>query len=212
MYKKLIFAFTTLFLLISIVANGQSSEIIKLDEKNSYQYKSYYEDGSIESTVGFYVKKPYSSIQEFEAKLKAYKIKYHGERKEFYPSGQLKEIVVYKKGKVKEFMKQYFEDGEEFSVGKEDVPQFNFNLKQSNEWLVERIQEVEKKYQVNINGKVLFTLDISKDGTVKESKVIGPNEVQKKYLLEVVEQIKIVKPAMKNGQAIGTKFFFRVEL
>ena len=34
-------------------------------------------------------RKPNPSVESFEAKLKDYKVKYHGERKEYYQNGQL---------------------------------------------------------------------------------------------------------------------------
>ena len=197
---------------LSTIANSQSAEIIKLDEKNAYQYKSYYEDGSVKSIVGFYAKKSYSSVEAFEAKLKDYKIKEHGEQKEFYKNGQLKEIVVYKKGKVVEFAKNYFEDGEEYSVANIEMPKFQFDAQQYQSWFNNRIQEIEKKNKVNLEGKGLIALNISKNGTIKSIKVRAPNETQEKYLLKVAEQIKVTKPAKKDGQDIGTKFAFRIQL
>lgn len=183
-----------------------------MDEKNAYQYKSYYEDGSIKSLVGFYAKKPYPSIEEFEKKLKKYKIKYHGERKEFYESGQLKEIVVYDKGRVIKFAKHYFEDGEEYAVPIDEMPEFQFDIQQQNIWFAERIQEVESKYQVNLEGQGVIVLEIAKDGTIKSVKVRAPDEAQKKYLLEIGNQIEVKRPAKKNGEDMGTRFAFRVEL
>lgn len=212
MNQKIKFVYLIAFILISTIANSQSSEIVELDEKNAYQYKSYYEDGSIKSVVGFYAKKPYSSVETFEAKLKEYKVKYHGERKEFYQSGQLKEIVVYQKGKVIQFMKQYFEDGEEFSVGTETKPEFQFDIEEQNIWFNKKIKEIESKYEINLEGKGLIALEISKDGTIKTVKVKTADESQKKYLIEIGEQIKVTKPAIKDGQAIGTRFAFRIEM
>lgn len=212
MYRKIKFICLITFVLISVIANSQSSEIIELNEKNAYQYKSYYEDGKIKSIVGFYSKKPYSSVEMFEAKLKDYKVKYHGERKEFYQNGQLKEIVVYNKGKVKEFAKHYFEDGEEFSVGTETKPEFQFNIQEQNIWFNKKIKEIEAKYKIDLKGNGLIALEISKDGTIKTVKARTASENQKKYLIEIGEQIKVTKPAMKNGEAIGTRFAFRIEM
>lgn len=144
--------------------------------------------------------------------MKEYKVKYHGERKEFYQSGQLKEIVVYKKGKVVQFMKQYFEDGEEFSVGTETKPEFQFAIEEQNLWLNKKIKEIEAKYEINLEGKGLIVLEISKDGTIKTVKAKTADETQKKYLIEIGEQIKVTKPAIKDGQAIGTRFAFRIEM
>ncbi|MEP7197900.1 MAG: hypothetical protein ABI851_15385 [Saprospiraceae bacterium] len=183
-----------------------------MDEKNAYQYKSYFEDGSVKSIVGFYAKKPYASVAIFEAELKEYKVKYHGERKEFYQNRQLKEIVVYEKGKVIQFIKQYFEDGEEYSIPIEVMPEFQFLLHQQNIWFSQKIQEIESKYNVQLEGNGLIALDISKDGTVKSVKVKAPDETQKKYLLEIGNQIEVKKPAKKNGQFIGTRFAFKIEL
>lgn len=207
---KLLLSITLIF--FSTIANSQSSEIIKLDEKNAYQYKSYYEDGSIKSIVGFYAKKPFSSVELFEAKLKDYKIKYHGERKEFYQNGQLKEIVIYKKGKVIEFMKQYFEDGEEFSVPTDEVPEFQFDIQRQNIWFAKKIKEIESKYNIELEGKAIIALEISKDGIIKTVKVKTADETQKEYLMEIGNQIEVKKPAKKNGEDIGTKFAFRIEL
>lgn len=200
------------FVLISTIGNSQSSEIIKLDEKNSYQYESFYEDGSVKSIVGFYAKKPYLSIEIFEEKLEDYKVKYHGEQKEFYPNGQLKEIVVYQKGKVTEYMKQYFEDGEEFAVPTDEMPKFQFDLQEQNVWFNERVQEIESKYDINLEGDGLIALEISGDGTIKAVKVRAPIEDQEKYLLEIGNQIEVVEAAQKNGLNIGTRFGFRIEL
>ena len=207
---KLLLSITLIFL--STIANSQSAEIIKLDEKNAYQYKSYYEDRSVKSIVGFYAKKPFSSVETFEAKLKDYKIKYHGERKEFYENGQLKEIVVYKKGKVIEFMKQYFEDGEEFSVPTDEMPEFQFDVQKQNIWFAKKIKEIESRYNIELEGKAIIALEISKDGTIKTIKVKTANETQKEYLMEIGNQIEVMKPAKKNGEDIGTKFAFRIEL
>ncbi|MCG8327476.1 MAG: hypothetical protein MI974_07315 [Chitinophagales bacterium] len=204
-----IFALTLMF--ISAIASSQTSEIIELDEKNSYQYKNYYEDGSIKSIVGFYTKKPYSSVESFEADLKKYKVKYHGERKKYYQNGQLKESVVYKKGKVTEFMKQYFEDGEEYSVGTEDMPEFQFDLQQQNIWLSQKVQEIENKSNINLQGNGMIVLEISKDGSIKSVKVRTSDETQEKYLMEIGKQIEVKKPAKKDGQNIGTRFAFKVE-
>ncbi|MBA4303503.1 MAG: hypothetical protein C0424_04700 [Sphingobacteriaceae bacterium] len=210
MYRKITFFIA--FILISTTASSQKSEILKLDEKNAYQYKSYYEDGSVKSIVGFYAKKPYTSVESFETKLKEYKVKYNGERKEYYQSGQLKEIVVYEKGKVTQFMKQYFEDGEEYSVPADVMPEFQFPIQQQNIWFGQKIKEIESKYNVQLQGNVVIALDISKDGTIKSLKVHTPDETQKKYLLEIGNQIEVKKPAKKNGQDIGTKFAFRIAL
>lgn len=212
MNNKIKFIHLIAFILISEIALGQSSEIVKLNEKNAYQYKNYYEDGSIKAVIGFYSKNPYSSVEIFEAELKDYKVKYHGERKEYYQSGQLKEIVVYKKGKVVQFMKQYFEDGEEFSVGTETKPEFQFDIKEQNTWFHKKIKDIEEKYEVNLEGKGLIVLEISKDGTIKTVKAKTDDETQEKYLIEIGKQIKVIKPAIKNGQPIGTRFAFRIEL
>ena len=212
MHNKIKFIQLIIYILISTIAISQTSEIVALDEKNTYQYKSYYGDGSIKSVVGFYEKKPYLSVESFEAKLKEYKITYHGDRKEFYQSGQLKEIVVYKKGKVIEFAKHYFEDGEEFSVGNETMPKFQFDIQQQNIWFSQRIKEVESKYNVELNGNGLIALEISKDGTIKSIKVKVNDKNHEELLMEIGKQIKVIKPAMKNDEPIGTKFAFKIEL
>lgn len=212
MNSKIKFIHLIASILISTIAICQSSEIVELDEKNAYQYKSYYVDGSLKSVIGFYEKKPYPSVEIFEAKLEEYKVTYHGEKKEFYQSGQLKEIVVYEKGKVIQFMKQYFEDGEEFSVGTETKPEFQFKIEEQNKWFNKKINEIEAKYGINLEGKGIITLEISKDGTIKTVKTRIDDENQKKYLIEIGEQIKVTKPAMKNGQAIGTIFAFKIEM
>ena len=179
MNNKIKFIHLIAFILISTIAISQSSEIVELDEKNAYQYKSYYVDGSIKSVVGFYEKKPYLSVDTFEAKLKEYKVTYHGERKEFYQSGQLKEIVVYEKGKVIQFMKQYFEDGEEFSVETETKPEFQFDIEEQNIWFNKKIKEIEAKYEIDLEGKGLIAIEISKDGTIKTVKARIDDENQK---------------------------------
>lgn len=97
MYRKVKLICLSFFILFSTMLICQTSKIIKLDEKNAYQHTSYYEDGSVKSIVGFYAKKPYEFVEAFEAKLKKYQVKYHGESKEFYQNGQLYEIVVYEK-------------------------------------------------------------------------------------------------------------------
>ncbi len=212
MTKQIKFLFTITLVLLSTIANSQSSEILKLEEKNAYQYKSYYEDGNIKSAIGFYAKNPFSSVEIFEANLKKYKVKYHGEQKEFYQNGQLKEIVIYQKGKVIEFMKQYFEDGEEYSVPTDEMPVFQFDVQKQNIWFGKKIKEIESKYNIQLEGKGIIALEISKDGTIKSVKVKAPDETQKKYLLEIGKQIEVQKPAIKDGKEIGTRFGFRIEL
>ena len=201
-----------LLLLIPVIGNSQSAEIINLDEKNACQYKSYYEDGSIKSIVGFYAKKPYSSVKSFESKLKDYNVKYHGEVKEFYPNGQLKEIVVYKKGKVIEFAKNYFEDGEECVIVADKIPVFQFELQDQKRWFDQKVSEIESKYEVDLEGNGFIALEISKEGLVKAIKVRVSEKKLEKYLIEIGEQIVVDKPAIKNNQNVGTKFGFRVSL
>lgn len=212
MVQKIKFSFLVAFILVSTIANSQLSEIVKLDEEYAYQYKSYYEDGSKKSIVGFYAKNPYSSVEVFESKLKEYKVKYHRESKEFYQNGQLKEIVVYDKGKVIEFAKHYFDDGEEYAVQTDVMPEFQFDIQQQNIWFNKKIQEIESKYQVNLEGIALIVLEIGRDGIIKSVQVRAPDETQEKYLLEIGNQIEVKKPAKKNGQDIGTRFAFRIEL
>ncbi|MBK9016751.1 MAG: hypothetical protein IPM82_23225 [Saprospiraceae bacterium] len=165
--------------------------------------RATFEDGSIKSIVWFYAKKPYPSVDQFEAKLKDYKVKYHGEQKEHYQNGQLKEIVVYDKGKVIEFAKHYFEDGEEYAVSTDVLPEFQFDIQQQNIWLSQKIQEIEEKYKINLQGNAIIVLEIGKDGAIKSVKVRASDEAQKKYLMEIGEQIGVKKPAKKNGQDIG---------
>jgi antitoxin component YwqK of YwqJK toxin-antitoxin module len=194
-----------------MIVNGQVSEIIKLDEKNAYQYKSYYEDGSIKSVVGFYTKRPYSSVEEFEEKLKRYKVRRHGARKEYYPNGQLKEIVIYRKGRVVETMKTYFEDGEEYSVVTDELPKFQFDFNDRDNWIQSRINELELKYDIRLDLQGMIVLEIRKDGTIKSLNVRAADKSNEKYLLEIGNQIEVLEPAKKNGQNIGTRFAFRFE-
>lgn len=197
---------------VSISVSGQSSEIEQLAEKNAYRYTSYYSNGNIESIVGFYSRKPYSSIEEFEEDLNGYKVKYHGARKEFYESGQLKEIVVYEKGKVVEFSRTYFEDGEEYDVVTDELPKFQFDVQAQGAWFSKKIKEIESKYGVSLEGQGLIALEISKSGEIKAIFVRVADEAQEKYLREIAEQIQVVEPAKKDGQSIGTRFAFRIQL
>lgn len=199
-------------LLLSLSSYSQNSEIVKLDVKRTYKYISYHENGQIKQEIGFYAKKPFNSIEEFEAKLKVYKIKKHGTTKAFYPNGQLKEIVVYKKGKVIEFAKQYFEDGEEFSVGTETKPEFQFSINEQNQWFADRIAEIEHKYEINLSGNAVIVLFISADGHIKDIKVRTKNVGYEQYLIEIAEQIEVKKPAHKDGKDIGTKYGFKIEM
>jgi hypothetical protein len=65
---------------------------------------------------------------------------------------------------------------------------------------------------VNIEGQGVIVLEIIKDGTIKSVKVSAPDESQKKYFLEIGNQIAVKRPAKKNGQNMGTRFAFRIEL
>jgi len=58
----------------------------------------------------------------------------------------------------------------------------------------------------------MIVLEIGKDRTLKGIKVRTSDATQEKYLLEIAEQIEVKKSAKKNGQNIGTRFAFRVEL
>ena len=98
---------------------------------------------------------------------------------------EIKEIVVYKKGKVIEFMKQYFEDGEEFSVPTDEMPEFQFDVQKQNIWFAKKIKEIESKYNIELEGKAIIALEISKDGIIKTVKVKTADETQKEYLMEI---------------------------
>ena len=71
---------------------------------------------------------------------------------------------------------------------------------------------MESKYGVKLKGNGIIALEISKNGTIKSVKARAKDEAQKKYLIEIGEQIKVIKPAMKDGQKIGTKFAFKLQL
>ncbi len=76
----------------------------------------------------------------------------------------------------------------------------------------QRIKEVESKYKVELNGKGLIALEISKDGIIKSIKVKVNDKNHEELLMEIGKQIKVIKPAMKNDVPIGTKFAFKIEL
>lgn len=199
-------------ILFSNYTFSQKAEIISLAEDRTYQYISYHENGQIEKEIGFYAKKPYSSIEEFETELKDYAIKEHGPKKEFYSNGQLKEIVVYKKGKVIEYAKTYFEDGEQYAVHTDELVAFQFSISERDLWFASKIKEVEEKYGINLDGNGIIALDIAQDGSIKSIIAKGNSKEDKKYLIEIGEQIKVVKPAIKDGQNIATKFAFKIDL
>lgn len=200
------------FLIFCVSAYSQDSKIIDLPEERAYKYISYHSNGQIEKEVGFYAKKPYNSIAEFEKKLKAYKIKNHGPEKKYYSNGQLQEIVVYEKGKVTEFARQYFDDGEEYFVVLDERPTFQFRIAEYNSWFFKRIREVEKKYNINLEGVGFIALEIRKDGTINSVKIPSKYKDNEKYLIEIGEQVQVLKPAIKDGQPVGTKFGFRIDL
>jgi len=92
------------------------------------------------------------------------------------------------------------------------MPEFQFDIHKQSIWFSEKIQEIESKYQINLEGNGRIALEISKNGTIKSVKARTPEESQAKYLLEIGNQIKVKKPAKKNGKEIGTKFAFKIEL
>ena len=195
----------------SIVFCQHKAEIIPLAEKEAYEYKNYYEDGTLKSSVGFYAKNPFRSVEEFEEKLKDYKIKYHGERRGYYPNGQLKEIVVYKKGEVIEAAKNYFEDGEQCIIVIDTPPKFQFKLEEQDIWFGQQRQKIATKYGVKLEGTFIFTLGFGKTGEIKELEIRRiPNEEHASYYIEIAHQVKVIEPAIKDGQYTGTRFTFRV--
>mgnify|MGYP000447736088 CR=1 FL=1 len=203
---------SVILLFLTSCAFSQNSKIVEFEEDKTYNYISFHENGQVKKEIGFCAKKPYKSVEDFEAKLKEYKIKEHGAKKEFYSNGQLKEIVVYKKGKVIEYAKHYFEDGEEFSVGTETKPEFQFNMNDQNLWFANRIAEIENKYEIDLQGNGIIALSISGNGSIKDIKVRVENEANEKYLIEIGEQIEVKKPANKDGRDIGTKFAFKIQM
>lgn len=199
------------FMVIANHCFGQTSEIIKLDEGRAYKYVSYYENGQIENEVGFYAKKPFKSVEAFEGKLKDYKIKNHGTQKTFYPNGQLKEVVVYDKGKVIETAKTYFEDGEQYFITTaEQSPVFQFEMDEYPVWLSDRVHALEEKYSIDLKGRGFVQLGISKDGSIKSIEVPSRFKENEKYSIEIGEQIEVKKPAHIDGKPVATKFGFLI--
>ena len=59
----------------------------------------------------------------------------------------------------------------------------------------------------------MIRLSISKKGEIKNLEIVkSSDESNDKYLMEIGNQIQILKPAVKNGQPIGTRFVFKIDL
>ncbi len=57
----------------------------------------------------------------------------------------------------------------------------------------------------------MIFLEISGSGEIKAVKVRIENKEHTKYLMEIANQIDVIKPAMKNGESIGTRFAFKID-
>ena len=79
------------------------------------------------------------------------------------------------------------------------------------QWIAQNIQYPKEAAKANIEGSVIVSFFVEKDGSISNAEVIkSVHELLDKEALRVVNAMPKWKPGMENGQPVRTRFFIPV--
>lgn len=106
---------------------------------------------------------------------------------------------------------QSAEDKEEVSEFLEDMPEFPGGMAEMMLWLSQNVQYPKEAVKANIEGRVMVSFVVEKDGSISNAEVERSiNELLDKEALRVVSAMPKWKPGMKNGQPVRARFHIPV--
>ena len=91
------------------------------------------------------------------------------------------------------------------------LPEFPGGQKAMMQWIAQNIQYPKEAAKANIEGSVIVSFFVEKDGSITNVEVIkSVHELLDKEALRVVNAMPKWKPGMENGQPVRTRFFIPV--
>ena len=106
---------------------------------------------------------------------------------------------------------QSAEDKEEVSEFLEDMPEFPGGEKAMMQWIAQNIQYPKEAAKANIEGSVIVSFLVEKDGSISNVEVIkSVHELLDKEALRVVNAMPKWKPGMEKGQPVRARFHIPV--
>ena len=106
---------------------------------------------------------------------------------------------------------QSAEAKEEVSEFLEDMPEFPGGMAEMMLWLSQNVQYPKEAVDGHIEGRVMVTFIVEKDGSISNAEVERSiHELLDKEALRVVSAMPKWKPGMKNGQPVRARFHIPV--
>ena len=106
---------------------------------------------------------------------------------------------------------QSAEAKEEVSEFLEDMPEFPGGGKAMMQWIAQNIQYPKEAAKANIEGSVIVSFLVEKDGSISNVEVIkSVHELLDKEALRVVNAMPKWKPGMEKGQPVRARFHIPV--
>ena len=106
---------------------------------------------------------------------------------------------------------QSAEDKEEVSEFLDDMPEFPGGMAEMMLWLSQNVQYPKEAVKANIEGRVMVSFVVEKDGSISNAEVERSiHELLDKEALRVVSAMPKWKPGMKNGQPVRARFHIPV--
>ena len=180
---------------------------ISIFSQNEIQTKkSYYESGKIKSEISFYKKKNkkiregkstwWFETGELKNTISFKKGKLNGERISYWQNGKIKRKDIFKKGKLKEG-KCFNEQGKEIDYYLFEMhPEFSGGKTALRKLLKEKLLKGRK----NVKGKLIFKFSIDINGKpIKPVILRDTNPSSIKELIDLFNSMPNWKPAMQDG-------------
>lgn len=142
--------------------------------------------------------------------------KKEGKSQLFYDNGNIKEISIYKSGKIIETQEFDFEgneiieedyQNEEIFTIVEEQPEFPGGMGKMMRYLARKTQYPQAALEMGIQGKVYVSFIIEKDGTISDVNVIrGVHKSLDKEAIRVVKSMPKWTPGIQKGKKVKVKY------
>ena len=193
-------------------------EVINRDENDTNKVieRVYYKSGQIKSERNY---KPYSDK------------KLHGKRKEWYENGQIGKDIDFENGKLNGQLLTYWDNGQlkrhdnyengkliEGEVWNSDgeeaeyynfkiMPEFPGGINDLVQYLGKNVKYPKKSQRKGIEGRVLVSFVVEKDGSVSNVRVIeSVNDQLDTEAVRVVKKMPKWEPGMEDGKTVRVSF------
>jgi TonB family protein len=137
---------------------------------------------------------------------------YHGEMKSYYESGALKREELYDEGK-QVWGKCYDEEGGEVAfIPYEVMPQFPGGEKAMMRYLASNIRYPELSFRNNVQGLVVLTFIVDKEGEIKNVGVLkSVNKELDREAIRVVRKMPKWKSGLLEGEKVQANYTLPVK-